>query len=371
MSIYVPLLFKYRQQTSVFLKLVSTVIVCLDLQFFKKIFHKYKLFEMKRKLRIGTDCSGIEAPIQALQKKNISFLHLWSSDIDPMVRKSILGNYNPNILYENICERNHKTLPKIDLYFAGFPCQSFSTLGKRKGLNDERGNIFYECIQTISHSCPTVFILENVKGLMNHDQGRTFKHIQNVLSKLKVNGKKYNVYYKLLNTRNYNIPQNRERIYIVGILENHEKKPFEFPKPIPLKKKIKSFLEKKIPQTKLAKLKFLTNHKKNLLQSFFLKKNVESNHHWFLNLNVSSIQRTGARKDICPCLLAGEGGNCTFYLTSVGRKLTPREYLRLQWFSNNFKIVVPERFIYKQVGNSMSVNVLVHLFQSLEKSIKW
>ena len=318
---------------------------------------------MKRKLRVGTDCSGIEAPIQALQKENISFSHLWSSDIDPMVRKSILGNYNPKILYENICERNHTTLPKIDLYYAGFPCQSFSTLGKRKGLNDERGNIFYECAKTISHCCPTVFILENVKGLMNHDKGRTFKRIQNILSKIKINGKKYNVYYQLLNTKNYNIPQNRERIYIVGILENHEKIQFEFPKPIPLKKKIQ--------ENKLEKLKFLTNHKKNLLDSFIDKKNIDPNNHWFLNLNVSSIQRMGARKNICPCLLAGEGGNCTFYLTSVGRRLTPREYLRLQGFSDNFKIVVPERLIYKQVGNSMSVNVLIHLSRSLEKTVKW
>ena len=79
----------------------------------------------------------------------------------------------------------------------------------------------------------------------------------------------------------------------------------------------------------------------------------------------------GARKNICPCLLAGEGGNCTFYLTSVGRRLTPREYLRLQGFSDNFKIVVPERLIYKQVGNSMSVNVLIHLSRSLEKTVKW
>lgn len=87
-----------------------------------------------KKLRIGTDCSGIEAPIEALKQMRIPFEHVWSCEIDPYARKSIEANYKPNILYEDIFKRNHNTLPDIDIYVCGFPCQPFSMARKRKGI---------------------------------------------------------------------------------------------------------------------------------------------------------------------------------------------------------------------------------------------
>jgi DNA (cytosine-5)-methyltransferase 1 len=318
---------------------------------------------MKR-LCVATDCSGIEAPIQALDLLKVPFDHIWSSEIDPMAQKSIQGNYHPQTLYTDIFKRNHKKLPNIDFYVAGFPCQTFSTLGKREGFFDEqqRGIIFFECYKTIQQSKPKVFILENVKGLLNHDHGKTFEMIMLYLNKLKG----YKIYHKVLNTRDYGLPQNRERIYIVGIKTPHDT--FEFPLPFPLKKTITSILEKKPTNPKLQEL---TPHKINLLHELLQHGKIDSlKEPWLVNLNVSNYTRTGARKNICPCLLAGEGGNCIYYLTSIKRRLSPREYLRLQGFPDSFKQCVSDRFIYKQAGNSMSVNVLYHLIKQILNVVK-
>jgi len=310
----------------------------------------------KNRIKVGTDCSGIEAPIEALKLMKVPYVHLWACDNDPQSEQSIMCNYKPKKFYRDIFGRDHKSLPKIDLYVAGFPCQTFSSLGKRKGFNDHRGVIFYECYQTILATQPKVFILENVKGLVTHDGGRTLATILGYLHGLKG----YRFSYDVINTKDYGIPQHRERIYIVGCRSGRD---FKFPKPVPLRVTIGNILERSPADPKLDQL---TAHKIKLLQDLILAGKIDTlSNNWFVNLNVSSIARTGIRRDIAPCLLAGEGSNCVYYLTSVRRRLTPREYLRLQGFSDKFKICVPPRYIYKQAGNAMSVNVLCHLYHAL------
>ena len=125
-------------------------------------------------LRVGTDCSGIEAPIQALMQMNIPFKHVFSSDIDKYCIKSIKANYEPEIIFGDkdgsfpegdITKRNIDNVPDIDLYVCGFPCQPFSMAGERKGFEDRRGNVFFSCLEVIEKKQPKYFILENVKGL--------------------------------------------------------------------------------------------------------------------------------------------------------------------------------------------------------------
>jgi len=285
-----------------------------------------------------------------------------------MVRKSIEGNYTPRTLYTDIFARHHKTLPRVDLYIAGFPCQTFSSLGKREGFfdGDKKGVVFFECYKTIQQCKPNVFVLENVKGLVHHDGGNTFRTILTLLQGLPG----YTIHHKILNTCHYGLPQHRERIYFVGILSSKARKEFVFPSPVPLKKTIQQhILEKKtVPQPPTRSL--LTDHKKRLLHDLVRHGKIDSlEEPWLVNLNVSEYKRTGARKGICPCLLAGEGGNCVYYMTSIQRRLSPREYLRLQGFPDSFKICVPERFIYKQAGNSMSVNVLAFLFKEIVSTV--
>ena len=111
-------------------------------------------------LRIGTDCSGIEAPIQALKQLGIPFEHKWACEIDHYARRSILANYQPEIIYEDITKRNHSELPDIDIYVCGFPCQSFSLMGKKLGTSDPRGNIMMHCIDVIKKNCSTRWVIK-------------------------------------------------------------------------------------------------------------------------------------------------------------------------------------------------------------------
>ena len=318
---------------------------------------KYKVSLLKS-LKVGTDCSGIEAPLQALNLLKIPYKHIFSCDNDPHVVKSILANHKPKIIYNDIFTRNTSELPLLDFYVAGFPCQTFSTLGKRAGFSDTRGTIFFECYNAIKTCVPKFFILENVKGLLTHDKGKTFETILDKLQKLKT----YNIYWKLMNTKNYGVPQSRERIYIIGINKKLDNG-FTFPKEVKLDITVADILE---TNTNIdEKFGHLTAHKKNLLNELQTNHKItELSLNWSVNLNVSNYKRCGPMLNICPTLLAGNGGDCIFYLTSIGRRYTPREYLNLQGFGD-FNQEVSNSKLYKQLGNSMSVNILAFILKSI------
>lgn len=329
-----------------------------QLTFLKQINIHKPVFDNKRKLLVSTDCSGIEAPIVALELMNVNFNHIWSSDIDKNVVESINANYDPKYIFTDIMLRNNAQLPKIDLLITGFPCQSFSNLGLRQGFDDEkrRGLVFFACYETIIHSQPTVFILENVKGLLNHDKGETFGTIMEYLSNLK----DYNIYYDLLNTLDYGLPQFRERVFIIGIKKSHERRPFKFPKPIELHVGVDDLLEQNVEHTQL------TPHKKTILHDLYINKRIDRKSNWVVNLNVSSYKRSSPMKNVSPCLMAQ---GAIYYLPKYGRNLTPREFLRIQGFPDEFEQVVSDNQMYKQAGNSISVSVLVALLNSIFESV--
>jgi len=214
---------------------------------------------------------------------------------------------------------------------------------------------------------PDVFILENVKGLTNHDSGKTFQVILAYLQQLR----QYDIFYDILNTSDYGVPQNRERIFIIGLKKTKfNTRGFKFPSKIPLKTTVRDYLEPQEIQQKDG-VHNLTQHKANILIDLLNNDVIDDlDDDWLVNLNVSHYRRSGARKDIVPCLLAGGGGNCVFYLTSIGRRLTPREYLRLQGFPDDFEQGVSDSKMYKQVGNSISSNVLAFLFKEIFMIIK-
>jgi|UniRef100_A0A6C0BJP0 DNA (cytosine-5)-methyltransferase 1 len=332
--------------------------------------HLTKSYNPRNKLIVGTDCSGTEAPIQALEMLGVKYDHAFSSDNDPDVIENIRHNFHPRMIYRDILKRNHSRLPKLDLYVCGFPCQTFSTLGKQMGFEDEtKGTIFFECWETIKCTKPTVFILENVKGLLTHDQGRTFKTIINCLDRLK----KYNIYYQLMNTKDYGIPQNRERIYIIGIDKKHDKG-FRYPLPIPLEIGVSNILDPKLPPPELREYLYnsLTPHKIEIINDLIdLGKITNPRQPWIVNLNVSSAKRTTPMLDVSPTLLAGNGTGCIFYLVNQQRLLTPNEYMKLQGFHPKFKSVVSRQQTYKQAGNAMSVNVLCFLLVNIFKSVNF
>lgn len=292
-------------------------------------------------LKYASDCSGIEAPIQALINLNIEFEHIFSSDIDKFVKKSLLANYNPQIFYDDIYQEKQKC--DLDLYFAGFPCTNFSYAGKREGINNPRGLIFERSIEIIKETNTNVFILENVPGIMTIHNGETFKLLLQKLNNLGI----YNVYHKLLNTKDYGIPQNRNRIYIIGIKKELNIN-FEWPK----KKEMKN-LNDIIDYSDTSNSKIPINNQEILDR-------IKTSEATFLNLGFWNF-KDHSYKDYCPTLTSSS----PYYNLKMKRRMNIKEMLRIQGFSEDFKIVCSYTQIKKQLGNSMSVNVLEEILKCI------
>ena len=203
-------------------------------------------------IKVGTDFSGIGSPEAALKRLGLPHHNIFACDIDKYAKKSYLANNDTNVFYDDITTRDFNEVPQLDLYVAGFPCQSFSMAGKRGGFEDTRGTLFFNVAEFIKENQPKCFVLENVKGLLSHDSGKTYQTITDVLTngggtlngQIGIdtidNGLGYHVYAKVLNTKDYGIPQNRERIFIVGFKEPRD---FNFPKKMDLKLRLKDLLQ--------------------------------------------------------------------------------------------------------------------------------
>lgn len=294
-------------------------------------------------IRIGTDCSGIEAPLQALRRMGVPFRHVFSCEKDPHCQESIKANYHPERFDTDMTTRPVRSLPAIDLYVCGFPCQPFSLAGKRQGIHDEhdRGTIFEYCLEVIRTLRPKCFLLENVKGLITIDGGHTFEAILTSLKKLK-----YHVTWKVLNTKDYGIPHQRERLYIIGLLSDM---PYHWPEPCRMKS-IGSYLDhsdrepQPIPDF-MKRAQMIDQLPQN---SCFV--DIGYPHHNFPNSDLFS-----------PCITAQANLWCVPYQ----RRATVKECLALQGFPKTFVQVVSDRQLKKQLGNSMSVNVLEAIFSTL------
>lgn len=205
-------------------------------------------------LKVGTFCSGIGSPEQALKNLNINHSVEFACEIDKFARITYEANHAAKNFYQDLTKLDFNTLPDVDLFVAGFPCQSFSMAGKREGFQDTRGTIFFHILEYLKIKKPDIFILENVKGLLSHDLGNTFEVIIKSLSK-SVNGTEllfkdndslgYDIWYQVLNAKDYGIPQNRERIFIIGFKNDFN---FKFPEKQELKIKLADLLESNIDE---------------------------------------------------------------------------------------------------------------------------
>ena len=299
---------------------------------FSKMYYKQKNIvkniSLPKVVRVGTDCSGIEAPIQALKNLKINYSHEFSSEIDKYAIESIMANYNPKTIWGDITKRNHSLLPDIDLYVCGFPCQPFSLAGNKKGLEDERGNIFKSCVETIQTKLPKYFVLENVKGLVTLENGSIFKKVLFTLNKNL--GKYYFIDWKILNTKNYGIPQSRDRIFIVGRLKTDKILSFNWPTPLKMKS-LERFIDfsdtrkEEIPPSRKEMFKYIPKDAK------------------FIDLGFTNSIFTNSNK-IAPCITT-KGLWCV----PMHRNANIRELLSLQGFPKNFKQVVSETQMKKKI----------------------
>lgn len=250
---------------------------------------------------------------------------------------------------------------KIDIFVGGSPCQSFSLMGKRKGLNDTRGTLFYEYARLIKEIQPRVFIFENVPGLLTHDKGETWKTIVNVFESID-----YDYYFDILDAADYGIPQSRRRLFVIGF-KNNKKGKFTFPNKQELRCTVTDYLDSDIDPKYYFKRKgfeFITNPKyvgRAKINSPIIrteKRNQQFN--WngdFRFDNIVDIRN----KSILDSAYIGYYKN----IRGVARKLTPRECHRLMGFGDDFKINKNDIDSYKQAGNSIVVNVLVELIKQI------
>ncbi len=373
----------------------------------------------QRTIRLGTMFSGIGAIEHAFQRLGLNLEIAFAGDIDAKCKQSYFANYD-------ICEDNWFTdarefdakpyKGKVDIIVGGAPCQAFSMVGRRLGFEDARGTLFYEFARVIKESAPKVFIFENVKGLLNHDSGRTWQVIHDIFEELG-----YDVHFKVLNSKDYGIPQHRERLFCVGF---KKKTKFNFPAPIPLEYTMYDFLEDYIDTKYFLHekgIKFVTSHKNrekvytqiNGEVALCQKRNQQFNWHgdfvyhpvaegvepdeafdefifdvrdveekYYLSEKVAKYVLAGGTKNfktstktdlpIARPLLQSmhkmHRAGVDNYVTHKGRirKLTPRECMRLMGFKDSYKIVVSDTSAYQQAGNSIVVDVLIAILKQMD-----
>ncbi len=295
-------------------------------------------------LRIGTDASGIDAPVQALKDLGVPFVHCFSSDVSPDARKVILANSKPLVLYDDLTAER-PDLPDIDMYVAGPPCQPFSLAGKREGSAGVGGRLFESCLDVVLRKKPALFVLENVQGILSIHGGRYWACI---LERLAADFDEYHTAHALLNSREHGTPQNRKRVYLVGILKSRCVRPFRFPEPIALTRTIEDIVDR----TEVSRKRPRFNEK--------ISRMLEANPNTFVHLSYPSAKETPLFRPYSPCLLA----NSNLYCNELHRRANVREHLRLQAFPDDFVCAVGPTKMKKLIGNSMTVSVLRRLFRA-------
>lgn len=314
-------------------------------------------------ISIGTDCSGMDTPIMALRALNVPYKHMFSCDNNKGVKRHILENFPPEVFYDDLMTRNSSSVltPAVDVYVAGFPCQPFSSGGLKKGFKDKRGKVFYGCADYIQRKRPKAFILENVSSLIGHDKNKTFLHILRCLNSIGRGA--YDVQWQKLNTSDHGVPQNRVRVYIVGLRKDCLRVPFSFPETLP-KVSIESSLDRKTEKPNLDDAPGAsrsTSHRNvKICMKSMQAQGLEPLKKTYLIDADSTPKFLTIRHDEVMCMTKGRGSG--HWISNRGRRMNLNEMLRCQGMTKCFKQVVTDRALGGQVGNAMSQNVLERLF---------
>lgn len=276
---------------------------------------------------------------------------VFSSEWDKFAQETYKENFKhtPN---GDITKIHETMIPDFDILLAGFPCQPFSNAGLKKGFEDSRGTLFFDVARIVNHHKPKVIFLENVKGFKSHNKGQTFATVKRILEEMG-----YKIYSQVLNARDFGVPQNRERIYIIGFLDNVD---FKFPEPINKNVKLGNILDKKVDDKFTISDKLWAGHQRRKIEH---KQKGNGFGYSIFNENSEYTSTISARyyKDGSEILIEQKGKN--------PRKLTPKEASRLQGFPENFKIPVSDTQAYKQFGNSVCVPVINEIAKAIKQAL--
>lgn len=315
----------------------------------RKKMNKYRtldLFAGIGGIRLGFEKNGFET--------------VFGNDYDPFCKPTYDLNFNTPLIVGDISKISSDELPDFDILLGGFPCQSFSIAGYRRGFLDTgRGDLFFDIVRILRDKKPKAVFLENVKNLHTHDKGKTFKIICDALDDLG-----YKIKEAVLNSAEYgDVPQNRERIYIVGFQSEKSHDAFEFPKPKKRSKVIQDLLDKDVDE----KYYYNKHPKYNELKKEITKR--DTVYQW------RRVYIRENKSNLCPTLTAnmGTGGhNVPLIKDHKGiRKLTPRECARFQGFPESYKLPsdLADSRLYKQFGNSVTVTVIQRIAKNIKKAM--
>ena len=277
---------------------------------------------------------------------------VFSSEWDKFSQQTYEANFG-EIPHGDITEIDEKDIPKHDLLVGGFPCQAFSQAGLKKGFEDTRGTMFFEIQRILDHHKPKALLLENVKGLRGHDKGKTFKVIISILNELGYQ----TLESKVLNAKDFGLPQNRERIFIVAY-KNHVN--FQFPEPPMIETNVGSILDKRVAEKYTISDKMWKSAKRR-------KENNRKKGHGF---GFSLFNRDSKYTSTISARYYKDGAEIWIDQKNKNpRKLTPNEARKLQGFPEGFKIPVSDSQAYKQFGNAVPVTVIRAIANKMVKFI--
>lgn len=348
-------------------------------------------------IRVGSDFSGVGAFNQALRRLGIEYQEIFACDMDKFARQTFIENYGePQYFPTNVYDREIPS-ESLDIYASSPPCQAFSLAGQRLGKDDSRGILFFNSHEFILKNKPRFFIFENVKGLLSDDNGNTFNEWLNLLGGKSINGLPvlfpheqsvpYHLYWKVLNAKDHGVPQNRERVFLIGIRDDKDNH-FRFPVEEHLTKRLKDVLENDVDDKYFLSEKMINgflkhneNHNSKGTGFIFQPKNeneiancLRANASLCATDNTLLILKCKYTFHSCinygnMCESCDEGDNYEFFQNknekSIYRRLTPRECFRLMDFPDSFTWSVSDSQAYKQAGNSIVVNVLYKILKNL------
>lgn len=284
---------------------------------------------------------------------------VFSSEWDKNSQKSYFDNYN-EMPEGDITKIDAKDIPKHDIICAGFPCQAFSVSGKRLGFDDTRGTLFRDVARIAKHHQPKVLFLENVKNLLRHDGGNTITVILNTLEEIG-----YTPFVKMLKSSDFNVPQARERIYIVCFRKDLGITEFDYPEPVANTKVVKDILEKEPVDSSLY-------INRNDIDMYGISKKIIDPRK---PLQIGKINKGGQGEriysiDAAGATLSAYGGGAAaktgaYFIDGKVRKLTPRECARMQGYSDEFILPDKKNTAFKQFGDSVSVPVLEAIMERI------
>lgn len=277
---------------------------------------------------------------------------VWSNDFDKYAVETYNRNFPNKAVCADINQVDLNSIPKHDVLIGGFPCQPFSMMGKENGFQDRRGTLFFKVIEIIENQKgrgqqPKIVVLENVRNLMSHDKGRTFKVIKEALE-----GLGYHVFSAQLNSADYGVPQTRNRVFLVCMMDDID---YKFPRGVELKQTLQDLLEHDVPDKYFLSEKILKTILSNGSGGYYAKSEIDLKIARPLTATMAKMHR--ACQD-------------NYVTQEKGiRRLTPRECARLQGFPDSFKIEVSDAQAYKQFGNAVTVNVSYEIAKSILKQV--